>query len=56
MQKGKFYQKIKIRNMFYEAYMMFDITFNPNPHCLAIWKAFFVKMKIGPGWLKQNIF
>jgi hypothetical protein len=29
---------------------------NPNPHCLGILKAFFVKMKINPGWLKQNIF
>jgi hypothetical protein len=30
--------------------------FNPNPHCLRIKKAFFVKMKKSPGWLKQNIF
>jgi hypothetical protein len=29
---------------------------NPIPHCLGILKAFFVKMKISPGWLKQNIF
>jgi hypothetical protein len=30
--------------------------FNPNPNCLGILKAFFVKMKISPGWFKQNIF
>jgi hypothetical protein len=29
---------------------------NPNPHCLGILKAFFVKLKLSPGWLKQNIF
>jgi hypothetical protein len=29
--------------------------FNPNPHCLGIQKASFVKMKISPGWLNQNI-
>jgi hypothetical protein len=28
---------------------------NPNPHCLGIQKASFVKMKISPGWLNQNI-
>jgi hypothetical protein len=29
---------------------------NPNPHCLGIKKASYVKMKRSPGWLKQNIF
>jgi hypothetical protein len=33
-----------------------NLDFNPNPHCLGILKAFFVKLKISPGWLKQNIF
>jgi hypothetical protein len=33
----------------------FDKDINPNPPCLGIYKAFFVKMKISPGWLKQNI-
>jgi hypothetical protein len=38
--------------------MMIDsfLSVNPNPHCLVILKAFFVKMQISPGWLKQNIF
>jgi hypothetical protein len=31
-------------------------VFNPNPHCLGIYKAFFVKMKISLGWLKQYNF
>jgi hypothetical protein len=44
-----------------EALLLSNLTLhqenvNPNPHCLGIFKAFFVKMKISPRWLKQNIF
>jgi hypothetical protein len=35
---------------------LYFLYFNPNPNCLGILKGFFVKMKISPGWLKQNIF
>jgi hypothetical protein len=33
-----------------------QVNINPNPHCLGIYKAFFVKMKISLGWLKENMF
>jgi hypothetical protein len=46
----------RIQKVYHDFLFNFQLdNFNPNPHCLRIQKAFFVKMRIRPEWLKQNI-